>query len=137
MAAGRPDVPEFLATEPDPGAGRQSGGDWLAPAAGLDAFPGAGRGSFGALSGRRLLARPATAAGAPALERLWLLVPGGAGRDDRAAAGRHPRDYFRSGDPYVPDGFCPRRRRDGAARGNRPGAYCARRWARPARYGRA
>ena len=115
MAACRPDVPELLAAQPGAGARRQPHRDRLPSAPALDALSGARRGGAGALPRRRLLARAAAAAAEPALERLWLVVPGRPGRDRRPAVRRHQGCGVRSGHAQLHLEFRARRQRDACA----------------------
>ena len=96
MAADRPHHSELLAQDHRAGARRRQGRDRRATAAAVDPHAGPRRGSAGALSAGRLLARAPAAAGEPEMERLRLVVPGRAGRVRRAAVRRHPRGRVRS-----------------------------------------
>ena len=85
---------ELLAQDHRAGARRRQGRERRAAAAALDARAGPRRGSAGALSAGRLLARAPAAADEPELERLRLVVPGRADRDEGAADRQHQEVVF-------------------------------------------
>src|SRR5258707_3711851 len=102
MAARRADDPELLATEQSPGPCRRPDRFRHPAPPALDAPSGTRRGSPGALSVGRLLARPPASPAKPALERLRLVVPDRAGRDGRAAVRGYCPRHLRPCDPHVP-----------------------------------
>ena len=84
------------------------------------------RGSAGALSAGRLLARAPAAAAEPEMERLRLVVPGRADRDQGTAVRRHQGGRVRPEHQDVPPGIHARRQRDAAAwRRSTPTSRCS------------
>ena len=116
VAAHRHHDSELLAQDRRAGARRRQERERRATAAALDARERPRRGSAGALSAGRLLARAPAAAEEPLLERLRLVVPRRADRDEGAADRRHQGSGVRPGDQDVPPAVHARRQRDAAAR---------------------